>query len=127
MIKAFYTSGTGAKSYQYALDVVANNISNSNTNGYKALKVSFSDLLYDNAANGINIGTGSAINVETDDTQGIMTTETDGTNQKLVELSNVNLIREMSDMLIAQRGFQLNTKMIQTADEIEQYANNLLN
>lgn len=128
MIKAFYIANAGAKSYQYALDVTANNIANVNTNRYKAKKFSFEDLLYDNMGDGqINIGTGSAITVETDNTRGTITPDLYGTNRSYVELSNVNLMREMSNMMMAQRGFQLNTRMIQTADEIEQHANNLLN
>ena len=45
----------------------------------------------------------------------------------LIESSNVDLITEMSKMIIAQRGFQLNARMIQTVDELESYANNLRN
>ncbi len=41
------------------------------------------------------------------------------------ELSNVDLIGEMTRMMIAQRGFQFNAKMIQTADELEQITNGL--
>ena len=137
MIKAFYTAGTGAKSYQYALDAVANNIANVNTNGYKSQQVNFSDLLYDTAGNGqINIGTGSAVKVGRDVSQGIIIENggngegvetSSGIRRDLTELSNVDLIREMSNMMIARRGFQFSSKMIQTADEIEQYANNLMN
>lgn len=43
------------------------------------------------------------------------------------ESSNVNLVSEMARMITAQRGFQINANMIQTADEMEQYANNLGN
>ncbi|HBL83429.1 MAG: hypothetical protein A2Y17_04290 [Clostridiales bacterium GWF2_38_85] len=53
------------------------------------------------------------------------------TESKLIydmnESSNVNLITEMSKMIIAQRGFQLNSQMLKTADELESYANNLRN
>lgn len=41
------------------------------------------------------------------------------------ELSNVDLVTEMTNMITAQRGFQLNIRMAQTADEIEQIVNNL--
>ena len=43
------------------------------------------------------------------------------------ELSNVDLIAEMTKMMTAQRGFQFSVKMVQTADEIEQTVNNLRN
>jgi flagellar basal-body rod protein FlgG len=41
------------------------------------------------------------------------------------ELSNVDLISEMTRMITAERGFQYNAKMLQTADELEQTVNNL--
>ena len=46
-------------------------------------------------------------------------------NIKAQELSNVDLVTEMTKMMTAQRGFQLNLRMAQTADEIEQTVNNL--
>lgn len=42
-----------------------------------------------------------------------------------LENSSVDLSEEMTDIILAQRGFQLNAKVIQTADEIEQTTNNL--
>lgn len=41
------------------------------------------------------------------------------------ELSNVDLLSEMTHMMLAQRGIQLNLRMLQTADEMEQAANAL--
>lgn len=41
------------------------------------------------------------------------------------ESAGVNLAAEMSTMMIAQRGFQLSARMIQTIDEIEQTVNGL--
>lgn len=42
-----------------------------------------------------------------------------------LEDSNVNLIDEITSMIKGQRAFQLNAKIIQTADEMEGTANNL--
>jgi flagellar basal-body rod protein FlgG len=42
--------------------------------------------------------------------------------QNMSETSNVDLISEMTKMIVAQRGFQLNSQMIRTADEMEQIA-----
>ncbi len=47
MIKALYTSATGMKAHQFLLDVVANNLANVNTSGYKRVQANFQDLLYD--------------------------------------------------------------------------------
>lgn len=41
------------------------------------------------------------------------------------EVSNVDLTSEITRMMIAQRGLQMNLKMIQTADELEQDVNSL--
>lgn len=127
MIKAFYTAGSGAKAHQYALDAIANNTANVNTDGYKSQRVNFSDLLYDTAENGrVTMGTGTAANVHTDNSPGAMIPDIYGTNRSLIEKSNVDLIRELTEMITAQRAFQMNAAMIKTADEIEQHANNLL-
>jgi flagellar basal body rod protein FlgG len=45
--------------------------------------------------------------------------------QNMEEASNVDLVNEMTKMITAQRGFQLNAQMIKTADEMEQTAINL--
>jgi len=127
MIKAFYTAGSGARAQQYALDAVANNIANVNTDGYKSQRVTFTDLIYDQAENGqVTMGTGTAARVHTDNSAGAVTPDIYGTNRELIEKSNVDIIREIAEMMSAQRAFQMNSSMIKTADEIEQYANNLL-
>lgn len=46
-------------------------------------------------------------------------------SQGFLEMSNVNLIDEMSDLLLAQRAYQLNARLIQTADQILETINNL--
>lgn len=48
MITSFYTAATGAIQVQNGLDVVANNIANVSTYGYKTSKTTFADLLYTN-------------------------------------------------------------------------------
>ncbi len=48
MITSFYTGATGAIQSQRGLDVAANNIANVSTNGYKAQRATFEDLLYTN-------------------------------------------------------------------------------
>ncbi|NYE56904.1 flagellar basal-body rod protein FlgF [Carboxydothermus ferrireducens] len=46
MIRSLYAGISGLKSHQYKMDVVANNISNVNTIGYKSSRVNFEDLIY---------------------------------------------------------------------------------
>lgn len=68
MIKAYYTATNGAMSTQNYLDVISNNMSNVQTEGYKKSKPEFSDLLYTNirGAEGtdteLKSGSGSKIN-----------------------------------------------------------------
>lgn len=57
--------------------------------------------------------------------QGLMLGESARLLQGHLEMSNVNLIEEMSDLLLAQRAYQLNARLIQTADQILETINNL--
>ncbi|NOZ53412.1 MAG: flagellar basal-body rod protein FlgG [Gammaproteobacteria bacterium] len=46
--------------------------------------------------------------------------------QGSLESSNVNVVKEMVDMIEAQRAYEINSKAISTADEMLQYLNNNL-
>ena len=46
MLKAFSTAATGMAAQQMLVDVIANNLANVNTNGFKRSQVAFQDLLY---------------------------------------------------------------------------------
>jgi flagellar basal-body rod protein FlgG len=46
MIRALWTAGTGMNVQQVNLDVIANNIANVNTNGFKRSRADFQDLMY---------------------------------------------------------------------------------
>lgn len=45
--------------------------------------------------------------------------------QGYLELSNVDLTKEMTDMIVAQRAFEMNSRAMKTADEMWSMANNL--
>ena len=47
------------------------------------------------------------------------------TNQGYLEMSNVQVVDEMVNMIVAQRAYEMNSKAIQTADDMSQIANNL--
>jgi flagellar basal-body rod protein FlgG len=49
MLRALYSAAAGMQSQQMNLDVISNNLANSNTTGYKATKLEFQDLLYQNS------------------------------------------------------------------------------
>ena len=46
MLRALYSSASGMESQQMNLDVIANNLANVNTTGFKKAKIEFQDLLY---------------------------------------------------------------------------------
>ncbi|MCX8031330.1 MAG: flagellar basal-body rod protein FlgG [Thermodesulfovibrionales bacterium] len=59
-------------------------------------------------------------------TTGNPATEGLGTlNQGFIELSNVNVVQEMVNMIISQRAYEINSKAVQASDEMLQTANNL--
>lgn len=47
------------------------------------------------------------------------------TIQKFLEMSNVSVVQEMVNMIVAQRAYELNSKAIQTSDTMLGIANNL--
>lgn len=46
-------------------------------------------------------------------------------NQGYLEMSNVEIVDEMVNMIVAQRAYEINSKAIQTSEEMTQIANNL--
>ena len=44
---------------------------------------------------------------------------------KFIEMSNVSVVQEMVNMIVAQRAYELNSKAIQTTDTMLGIANNL--
>ncbi len=46
-------------------------------------------------------------------------------NQGFLELSNVNIVEEMVNMIVSQRAYELNSKVVSTSDEMMRMANSL--
>ena len=62
MLRALYSSASGMQSQQMNLDVIANNLANVNTTGFKKSKIEFQDLLYQtNRAAGAESGAGNQV------------------------------------------------------------------
>jgi len=62
MLRALYSSASGMQSQQLNLDVIANNLANVNTTGFKKSKIEFQDLLYDTTrAAGADQGSGNQL------------------------------------------------------------------
>jgi flagellar basal-body rod protein FlgG len=49
----------------------------------------------------------------------------EGFRQGYLEGSNVDLAQQMSNMIMIERGFQMSSRTVQTADQIESMANDL--
>ena len=45
--------------------------------------------------------------------------------QGMLEMSNVSVVEEMVNLIVAQRAYEINTKAVQSSDEMLQQANNL--
>ena len=45
--------------------------------------------------------------------------------QKVIEMSNVEVVEEMVEMIVAQRAYEANSKGIQTADDLLRIANGI--
>ncbi len=45
--------------------------------------------------------------------------------QGFIEMSNVNIVEEMVNMIVSQRAYEINSKAVQASDEMLQIANNL--
>ncbi len=46
-------------------------------------------------------------------------------NQGFIELSNVNVVEEMVNMIVSQRAYEITSKVVQASDEMLQTANNM--
>src|SRR5688500_19893127 len=68
MIRSLYTAATGMSAQQLNMDVIANNLANVNTTGFKKSRADFQDLLYQNtkvpgtsASQGVSAPTGMQV------------------------------------------------------------------
>src|SRR4051794_8235667 len=63
MLEGLRTAAAGMRAQQTMLDAVSNDLANAQTNGYKRVRVGFSDLLYEQGGRptktGVELGTGS--------------------------------------------------------------------
>jgi flagellar basal-body rod protein FlgG len=60
MLNGLYSAASGMLAQQTRMDMLANDLANLNTNGYKQARIGFRDLLY-NSEQGMPVGAGSAI------------------------------------------------------------------
>lgn len=83
-------------------------------------KVKISNIIGDNSM----IAVGNSLFMAKPGAQVVQSTDY-AIRQGFLELSNIDIATEMTDMLITQRAFQLSSSALKTADEMWQMANNL--
>ncbi len=108
----YYEDGTSKPIAALAISVV------NNPGGLRKIGGSFYELTANAVPNG------SFVPDSQDDNHNIGTISTLGVTSEIIsgqlEMSNVDLAEEFTEMIIAQRGFQANTRIITTSDEILQ-------
>ncbi len=115
MLPPIYSAMSGLKSFSTRIHANTNNIANSNTEGYKSTRV----LLENTQPNGVKpvaektTAPGPPMLVETEE------------GQKLLEQSNVELTKEIAEMMINSNAYKVNLKSLQTSDEMMQSILNL--
>jgi len=108
MLPAIHSGLSGARAFERKVGVAAGNVANASTREYKKARA-----ILQEGPNG-----GVSAQVERVATPGPQVLDPDGQTPELVELSNVELAEEVVGMIEGQRGFELNLKTIQTADEM---------
>ena len=108
MISAIHTALSGLTAIGKQIEVVAHNVANINTDGFKKSRTEF-----------VEIPTGGVLPVvEKDDSSGPTVLRDTGGNQTMVELSNVDLGKEMVQQIVAQHSFEANLQTLRTGDAL---------
>lgn len=102
MIKSLHTAATGMQAQQTNMDVIANNIANTSTTGFKKSRAEFEDLLYQNlkepgSATGLNAVSPTGVQVGL----GVKT----GATQKDFTMGSIKTTNRDLDMNILGKGF----------------------
>ncbi len=108
MIPSVNSTLSALQGYKNSMGITANNIANVNTEGFKKSRAIMKE-----GANG---------NVEVEankvDTPGHRYQELEGDQMVAKETSNVNLEEELPDLMVTQRTFEANLKVLQTQDKM---------
>ena len=109
MIPATQAALSAVQAYSLKTQATANNIANLDTDGFKGDVVTLSSQLPQ----------GVTTNVSKDTSAGALLPEMISTGrEEMVEQSNVDLAKEMVDLITEKHGFSANIKTLQTADEM---------
>ena len=108
MIPAVNGALSALQAYKKSMGVTANNIANVNTEGFKKSRVTMNE--------GVNGGVEVAVNKV--NTPGHRYQELDRDQVVDRETSNVNLEEEIPDLMVTQRTYEANLKVLQTRDKM---------
>ncbi len=110
MISGVQSALSGMQAFSTKIAKSANNIANMNTDGFKKDRV----LLSAQASQGVTA------TVEQVDEPGAMVAAPGDQGEAVTELSNVDLVEEIPDMLVSGHGYAANLKSLRVADEMMQ-------
>ena len=99
MLKAMLTAATGMSAQELCVDVVANNLANVNTTGFKKSRVSFEDLFYQHYGQGGEEGERGPFLIQVGNGTRVSATTRDFSQGKIVQTGNP------LDLMIEGRGF----------------------
>ncbi len=109
MVQGIVASLTAIQAVAERFNRTARNLANSNTDGYQAERVTFSEG---------NLP-GTVVSVPgRDETPGLQRQEEGNDGPRLVEMSNVDLAREMVNMMVDRRTMEANLEALRTADRM---------
>ncbi len=108
MVPALNSAISALQAYGTRINSTANNIANSNSEGYKRTRVTFSTM----SPGGVKP------HVETIDQQGPVLQEETSSGFEFIEQSNVDLSNEIPKMMLDVNYYKANLKTIQTTDEM---------
>ena len=108
MIAGVYSSLSAFQAFGRKLEVTANNIANLDTDGFKKSRVEMIEAAP---------GQGVQAVVQPVPTPGVQILEDRPQGPQLVEQSNVDLGEELVNLMVAQRGFELNAAALRAQDE----------
>src|SRR5258707_1053830 len=124
MDNSLRTSASGMIAQQRMIDVIANNLANVNTTGFKRSRARF---LNPNGLLSIGNNQYSATEASGDPITGAPQEEGfGGLMQGALESSNVEIVQEMTDMIAAQRAYEINAKAIRAGEDMMQMTNDLI-
>jgi flagellar basal-body rod protein FlgC len=132
-MQALHTAATGMAAQELNVQVISNNIANLRTTGYKKQTAAFQDLIYEHirrvgaqsSDQGTILPVGNNLYQDTPSSgppqDGLANAEGYGNiTQGSLEQANVDVVSEMSDLIAAQRAYEMNAKVISAADQMLQ-------